>query len=284
MDSRVSCYRVEELHPHPAYVRHQLMVPAHKLSALSDHGDLAFGEPLTITKDGTIIDGYARWELARHQGRLTLPCLEYVLSEEEALQWILRTHQRSSGLNAFNRVMLALDLEPSFQERARSNQRAGGQYKGSSNLTEAEKLDVRSEIAATAGVSVGNVSKVKQLKVAARSELVEALRSGEISIHRAWLWSQAKRENQGEALWQHRAERGIRRTIREHISRHRSRTFSTPPDLAELGIRLSALRQDQVSSVKVTILKSSGKAIYLTEEMALALNSQQPSLCEISNR
>jgi hypothetical protein len=83
LDSRVVSYRVEELHPHPAYVRHHLMVPAHKLSALSEQGDLAFGQPLTITKGGTIIDGYARWELARYQGRSTLLCLEYGLSEEE---------------------------------------------------------------------------------------------------------------------------------------------------------------------------------------------------------
>jgi hypothetical protein len=81
--------------------------------------------------------------------------------------------------------MLALDLESLFQEKARSNQRLGGQYKGSSNLTETDKLDVRSQIAAAAGVSVGNVSKVKQLEAAAHSELLQALHSGEVSIHRA---------------------------------------------------------------------------------------------------
>lgn len=179
---------------------------------------------------------------------------------------------------------MALDLESLFQEKARANQRTGGQHKGSSNLTEAEKLDVRSEIAAAAGACAGNLSKVKQLMTSAHSELLEALRHGEISIHRAWIWSQATPENQGEALWQYRTERGIRKTIREHISRHRSKSASTPPDLADLGIRLSALRQTQVSSVKVAIVKGSGKSIYLTEEMALALSSQQPSLCEINNR
>jgi hypothetical protein len=123
------------------------MVPASKLSALAERGDLAFHEPLTITNDRLIIDGYGRWTLAGLQGRSTLPCLEYALSEAEALQWILRTHQRSSGLNAFNRILLAFDLESTFQEKARLNQRAGGRFKGSSNLTEADRLDVRSEIA-----------------------------------------------------------------------------------------------------------------------------------------
>ena len=258
-DGSLITRRVDALQAHPGYLRHLLSVPVAKLSALSEAGDPVFREPLLVTKGGTIIDGYARWELARHQGRSTLLCFEYDISEAEALQWLLRTHQRSSGLNAFNRIVLALDLEPSFQERARSNQRAGGQYKGSSNLTEAEKLDVRCEIAAAAGVSVGNVSRVKLLKAAAGSQLLQALRNGEISIHRAWQWSQAIPENQCEALWQYRTERGIRKTIREHISRHRSKSASTPPDLVELASRLAALRQNQVSSIEVAIIETLGK-------------------------
>ena len=78
-----------------------------------------------------------------------------------------RKHQRSDGLNAFCRILLALELEPWFKARARYNQQLGGQKKGSSNLAEADRLDVRSEIAAAAGVSTGNVSKVKQLASAA---------------------------------------------------------------------------------------------------------------------
>jgi hypothetical protein len=279
LDSRVLSYRVEELTPHPAYIRHHLVVPAHKLSALSEQGDLAFREPLTITKSRMIIDGYARWEMARHQGRSTLPCLEYDLSEEESLQWILRTHQRSSGLNAFNRITLALDLETSFQERARSNQRAGGQYKGSSNLTEAERLDVRAEIAAAAGVAVGNITKVKQILTAVHHDLIEALRSGEISVHRAWGWRQKTPEEQRNILLQYRSESGIKKTIRELVSRHCSKKSFLDLDLNNLACRLSTLRPGQSTSVKVAIIKSSGKALYLTEGLAAALNAQQAGLC-----
>jgi len=57
-------------------------------------------------------------------------------------------HRRSNGLNAFSRILLALELELDFKKKARSNQRSGGQAKGSSNLTEADRVDVRSEIAA----------------------------------------------------------------------------------------------------------------------------------------
>jgi hypothetical protein len=58
----VTC-RLNELRPHPSYVRHHLAVPAPQLSALAERGDRAFLEPLTITQDRTILDGYARLEL-----------------------------------------------------------------------------------------------------------------------------------------------------------------------------------------------------------------------------
>jgi len=126
-------------------------------------------------------------------------------------------------MNAFNRVVLALDLESSLHEKARSNQRVGGQNKGSSHLAEAERVDVRSEVASAAGVSAGNVSKVKQLILNAHPEILRALRSGEISIHRAWLWMKETHQTQYEMLRSHWSEMGIRRTIRTLISRHKPR-------------------------------------------------------------
>src|SRR5207248_6325810 len=101
----------------------------------------------------------------------------------------------------------ALDLEPSLREKARGNQGVGGKKGDSSNLTEAERLDVRSEIAAAAGVSVGNVSKVKQLMMTARPELRQAVRNGEISIHRAWLCSKQLPGKQQDALGVHRGKK-----------------------------------------------------------------------------
>jgi hypothetical protein len=182
-----------------------------------------------ITQDRTILDGYARFELARLQGRATLPCIEYELTESEALHWLLQKHRRSSGLNAFSRILLALDLEAGFKEKARANQQAGGRNKGSSKLAEAERLDIRREIGAAAGVGVGNVSKVKRLTSTAHSELLQALRSGEISIHRASLWCKESPERQREELRLHQSERGIKKTIRRLVSRHRRKSRPALP-------------------------------------------------------
>jgi hypothetical protein len=120
----------QDLRPHPSYAKHGLSVPARKLSALRERGELAFAEFLMITRDRTIIDGYARWELAKQLRRPILHCVEYELSEAEALQWLLQKHRRSSGLNDYSRIMLALDLEPQLAGKARANKQIGGQHKG----------------------------------------------------------------------------------------------------------------------------------------------------------
>jgi hypothetical protein len=159
------------------------------LSALAEQGELAFREPLAITRERIVIDGYARWELTRLKRRLLLPCVEYELTEEEAIRWLLQKHRRSNGMNDFCRILLARELEPCLKAKALSNQRYGRRIKGSSNSTEDATVDVRKEIAAAAGVSVGNVTKVKQLEGIGHPELSEALRCSEVSIHRAWKWS-----------------------------------------------------------------------------------------------
>ena len=270
----VTC-RVDELRPHPSYVRHQLTVPAAKLSALAEQGDDAFREPLVITRDRIVIDGYARLELARRQGRMTLPCIEYELTEQEALHWLLQRLRQSNGPNAFSRILLALDLEPLLTDKARSNQQAGGQNKGSSKLAEAERLDVRKEIARIAGVSVGNVTKVKQLTTTAHSDIVKALRDKELSIHRAWLWSKLSPEEQREKLLLNQSKRGIARTIRHLLSPYLMKSSPLVAKLGDLTKLVSALQSGQLGSVRVVSIKVPGNFVFVAEELLRNLEAQE---------
>lgn len=266
---------VSELRPHASYVRWELSVPAFKLSALSELGDLAFYEPLVIASDRTILDGYARWQLALLQGRPTVTCIEYEVGEAEALHWLLQKHRRSSGLNDFSRILLALDLEPWFKEKARSNQQAGGQAKGSSNLTEAEKVDVRREIAAAACVSVGNVSKVKQLFATAHLDVLQALRCGDVRIHRAWLWSKLSRDRQREKLLLYRSEKGLGRSIRALVSKHHAKGSPPATDSDNLLSRLATLESSALRRILVGVVKAPGRAVFVTEELMQELGSSQ---------
>ena len=181
------------------------------------------------------------------------------------------------GLNAFCRILLALDLEPWFREQARVNQSAGGRIKGSSKLTEAERVDVRSEIAAAAGVSLGNVTKVKQVMATACPELQDALRNGEVSIHRAWLWREMSSENQRRALMLYRGEKGVRKTIRRLISKHMSKNPVSAESLGIAGLarRLSQLQSPHLSSVAVAAVDVPGKALFVTEELLQLLPAQE---------
>ena len=72
-------------------------------------------EPILITTDGTILSGFGRWRSAVFNRRPEINCIEYPLSEEESMQFILAHHQSRTGWNDFVRICLALTLEPNLQ-------------------------------------------------------------------------------------------------------------------------------------------------------------------------
>ena len=155
---RLVPWRVPDLKPHPSYDHLHIKIPASRLNELLERGEDAFLFPLIVTSSGIVIDGYARLEVARLQGRTAVECVEYNISEEEALRRFLLCHRPAPGLPPFSRIAMARGLTKSFKEKALQHQQAGGKEKGSSKLAESERIDVRKEIAAVAGVSVGILS------------------------------------------------------------------------------------------------------------------------------
>ena len=261
--------RLTELRTHPSYVRHGLSVSVSQLSALAALGEFAFRQPITITEDGTILDGYARWELARRQGRKTILCIAYHLSEAEALRWLIQSHRPSVGWDAYSRVLLGHDLEPYLQGKARANQSAGGKKKGSSSLTEAETFAVRSEISSQIGVSAGSITKVKHLRKEAHPRVEQAVRDGVISIHKAWCLSHLPRLRQVKELEDHRTQKGLNKTscllIRKHVA-----TLSPPRSpcatLAELLSPSSGKMTAGLDSIAVAEIDFPGKIAYFTKD------------------
>ena len=265
---------IEDLRPHPSYARHRLSVDASKLSALADRGDRAFCEPITITRDRIVIDGYARWELAKHTGRRMLECFEYELSSDDALEELIRTHCASRGLTDFVRIELAFDLEPHFQEKALRHQQAGGQGKGLSKLTKAQRLDTRREVARVAGVSSGNVRKVKNILTHGCSFLLQAARTEEVSINLADKWCSEPEANQKENLRVMRIERGLKRKARNLVAAHLARVLPSTRDRQVL--KLSELVQlfADIGSVDVKIVDVPGKTILVTQALLHSLTRQ----------
>jgi len=160
-----------------------------------------------------------------------------------------------------------------MKHRAHANQRHGGLRKGSSNLTEAERLDVRSEIAAAAGVSTGNVNKVKQILTDARPELIQALRIGEVSIHRAWCWLKEP-DRQLEHLDLFRDRRGITKTVNALLRAHRNQGRQGPFDPGRLANALAELDSKRREGLLIAEIKVPGEVLLLSPGLRQALTQQ----------
>jgi hypothetical protein len=175
-------------------------------------------EPILITTKGIILTGIERWRSAVFDSRDEINCVEYSISHDEALHFILAHHQSRRGWNAFIRIRLALTLEPHFQQRALDNMRTGGKHKGSANLPEAQRMDVRQEIARAAGVGTRNVSKVKTIISGAHQRLKDALRDGTLTINHAHKLCELPKTDQQEQFVRYCEERATKRVIRRYIA------------------------------------------------------------------
>jgi len=284
--SQLVPWQVGKLRPHPSYARLGIKVPASRLNALLEMGEDAFLFPLIVTSKGIVIDGYARLEVARLRGRATVECIEYDISEEEALRRLLLCHRPSPGLPPFTRIAMARGLAKSFKEKALHHQQAGGKSKGSSKLTEAEKVEVRKEIAATAGVSVGTLSHALEVLKNGDQEIVRALCNGEIKIDRAWKWSKESRACQCENLKRYRRHRGMERVAEKLVARQvkklkskrRSGNRWKNATLSETIGRLGSLAPQALGAVDVIFIKAPASILALSEDLAQRLGFREEAL------
>jgi hypothetical protein len=174
-------------------------------------------DPILITTNWTILSGFGRWRSAVLDGRFEINCIEYPLSEDESLPFILTHHQTRCGWNDFVRIRLALTLEPNLQQKALDNMRAGGKVKGLANLPEAQHIDVRKEIARAAGVGDRNVSNVRTILQRTHPILIGALKEGTLTINRAIQFCKLPKPDQLEEFIRYSEERATNRVIRRSI-------------------------------------------------------------------
>jgi hypothetical protein len=206
-----------ELRAHPAW--DELVYPMRAAVGLT-HAESAsvIAPPITITRRGLIIEGYAAWQAARAHSKARVSCLECDLTDDQALELLIARHRRSSHLNAFTRVVLALRLESSYQA-ALVQRLTTGATPTPSNLTKRVQQDVRSQVARLADVSTGNVTKVKQILARCIPEVHQALRRGTVTIHKAWLWREWFPERQRSALAAYEHRHDLSRVVRQLIAK-----------------------------------------------------------------
>jgi hypothetical protein len=230
-------------------------------------------EPILITTNETILAGFGRWRLAVFERRHEIHCIEYPLSEDESLQFILTHHQTRCGWNAFVRIRLALTLEPNLQQRALDNMRAGGKYKGSANLPEAQHIDVRQEIARAVGVGARNVSNVKTILGVAHPRLKEALRDGTLTINRAIQFCKLPRAEQLEQFIRYSEERATNKVIRRSIARPKEE--KTSEDVLTVLDVLQHQEARQPGSVAVRVGRHKRTVVLIGQDLFAGPHSQK---------
>ncbi len=251
------------------------MPPIGQLNDLAEQGEKAFDEPVPINWDGTILGRYAVWQLACRQKHETLLCIEYRLDEEEVFRWLLRDMSPREGQNDYRRITFALEMEPLLQEKAKANQRAGGQSKGLPNLAKAQPVHIRVEIAKASGVSTGSVGKVQVLKSNGHPDILDALWAGEISIDGAWKWFNAySADQQPKLLREFRLKGGIKKEIAKMVRQPEFRRRPPEFDLAGLLAALLELPLAESGEVLVLEVQVPGRAVAVSRELASLLYRQ----------
>lgn len=251
------------LRPHPTYQTLCGPMAAARARRIAQQRGL-IREPLLTTSDGIILDGHARWQVALDRQQASLPCLEYDVTEDEALQIVIQQHRAAAGVNDFCRIVMALQLERFFKERSRPSRLPTGAETRSPNLTNAVHQDVRKAVASLAGTSTGNVTKVKQLLDRVIPEVRERLVRGEVRIHRAWQWRTLSPKGQRDALWEHLHRGAIKTTIARLIRAHAA---SQAPPVRPAGwgaILLGGLAALDADDITVAVVDAPGRAVVVT--------------------
>ena len=250
------------MQPHPTYQAWCGSIAATRVRRVAQQRG-PIREPLLTTTAGIILDGHARWQVALDRQQPTLPCIEYDLTEDEALQIMIQHHRASEDLNDFCRIVMALALEPYFRECSHRRQRTTGARPPSSNLTNDEHRDVRKDIARVAGVSTGNVTKVKQILNSVMPDVRERLLRGEVSIHRAWQWRTLSVNEQRDALWEHLHHGAIKKTVGRLVKAHADAGLPVQPvDVA--ATVLHGLAMYGPADLTVAVVDVPGRAVVVT--------------------
>lgn len=230
-------------------------------------------KPLLISTNGTILAGFGRWRSALLHQEHEIECVEFALSEEDSLQFVLVHHKPRRGWNAFVRVHLALKLEPYFQRRALANMRDGGRYKGSAKLPTLHYMDVRKEIAHIAGVGTRNVSNVKLILKDAHPRLVLALCEGSLTINKARNLCKLPKPAQLTAFNKGLEDREVDAVIRQALKQ------KSPHDaIPNAGLLLTALLEQESccpGSVVINRTRSGNLALSVRREVLQRIKLQR---------
>jgi hypothetical protein len=140
-------------------------------------------DPLVVW-DGWLLDGHNRYALCTKHG-LPFTTVEKtgLATKEDAMLWMIDNQLGKRNMTDFARVALALKRKPLLEAQARSRMLAG-KPDPRANSPEGSST-TRDAIAKAAGVGSNTVSKVEKIIEKASADVIEQVRTGELSINAA---------------------------------------------------------------------------------------------------
>lgn len=166
-----------------------------------------------ITWHGILIDGHNRYKICEKYGLPYDTTETDFESRDSVIEWIIKNQFGRRNLPLYERARLALRLKPVIAERA--------EIRMKNPMQNSAQGTTRDELAKAAGVSHDTIAKVEKIEASASEETKAALRSGEISINRAF--TEIKRQEKAE-----------QREEQRQTNAKKVETLSTPLEAAGL--------------------------------------------------
>jgi DNA modification methylase len=141
-------------------------------------------DPLVVW-NGYLVDGHNRYAIANKYSLEFRTVNKEFKDGNEAKLWMINNQFGRRNLNAYQRGVLALELESVFRVKAKENQIRKPQSVPQISA-EQKPIETRQEIAKVANVSHDTIAKVKKIEAVATPEVKAQLSTGVISINQAY--------------------------------------------------------------------------------------------------
>jgi transcriptional regulator with XRE-family HTH domain len=194
-----------------------------------------------------LIDGHNRYEICTRHGIEFRTVQNTTFSSiDDVMLWMIDNHLARRSVSDFQRGVMALRKKDIVT--ARAAQRAGvpdaPAAPDAAAAPEAPPWNTREDVAKAARVSSNTISQIERIQKAATPQLVEAVRSGTISINAAANVASLTPSEQVAAVAGGRKELQLAaRQVREQKAGSRPPKEAPADEAAELRAQVAALRQ-----------------------------------------
>jgi site-specific DNA-methyltransferase (adenine-specific) len=147
-------------------------------------------EPLAVSKDGLLLDGYLRHDIYEELGITDFPVKTVGISgKDQCILWRVQHNLARRHLNAYARGLLALALKPSIEAEAKQNQINGGKGRKAKKAINTKVL--LAELASVSPDTMGKIAAIDTkmdatLGSGRANKIREQLLRGEKTIHNAY--------------------------------------------------------------------------------------------------